>query len=271
MTSSDQLRYAIGLARAGKREEARDILLRVVEEDPRSELAWMWLAGLVDSLEDKIIACENVLTINPSNEKARSYLERLRQRNLPTGANGGMEKAVQVQSPRSDPLEQARFLEQDGNLDEALMIYKVEAANAKDTRTFNEIFRQIVRIEQMQADGIRYVSPRASILRLTFPWTLLYLSLALIQVGLDPLGHLTSYLWFAFPWVALGGYLVAVAEVRSRHAIWKYLFMESGDGTLSTRFMVGLVGWLMILIPILMLLIDSFRRLSDFQIPPRLF
>ncbi len=268
MTSSDQLRYAIGLARAGKREEARDILLRVVDEDPHSELAWMWLAGLVDSLEDKIVACENVLTINPSNEKARSYLERLRQGNRSTNVTGRM---VQVRTPRNDPLEQARFLEQEGNLDEALMIYKVEAAKAKDTRTFNEIFRQIVRIEQIQADGIRYVSPRASILRLTFPWILLYLSLALIQVGLDPLGHPTSYVWFAFPWVALGGYLVAVAEVRSRHAIWKYLFTESGDGTLSARFMVGLVGWLMILIPILLLLIDSFRRLSDFQTPPRLF
>lgn len=259
------------MARAGKREEARDILLRVVDEDPRNELAWMWLAGLVDAPEDKIIACENVLTINPSNEKARAYLERLRQRNHSANANGRMEKADPVQSPRNDPLEQARFLEQDGDLDEALMIYKMQAAKAKDTQTFNEIYRQIVRIEQIQADGIRYVTPRASILRLTFPWSLLYLSLALIQVGLDPLGHLTSYLWFAFPWVAFGGYLVAVAEVRSRHPIWKYLFMENGDGTPPARFAVGLAGWLMILIPLLLLLLDSIRRLSDFQIPPRVF
>lgn len=182
-----------------------------------------------------------------------------------------MEKAAPVQSPRNDPLEQARFLEQDGNLDEALTIYKVEAAKAKDAHTFNEIYGQIVRIEQIQADGIRYVPPRASLFRLTFPWPLLYLSFALIQVGLDPLGHLTSYVWFAFPWVALGGYLVAVAEVRSRHVIWKYFFMENGDGTPPARFAVGLAGWLMILIPLLLLLLDSIRRLSDFQIPLRMF
>ena len=73
MDTSDLLRQAVGLARAGKKDTARDVFLRVVEEDPHNELAWMWLAGLVDSLEDKIIACENVLTINPSNEKAAVY------------------------------------------------------------------------------------------------------------------------------------------------------------------------------------------------------
>jgi hypothetical protein len=106
---------------------------------------------------------------------------------------------------------------------------------------------------------------------LTFTWPLLYLSLALVQVGMSPLQHLTSYLWFAFPWVVVGSYFVAVSDVRSRHLIWKRLFLESGDGTMLARIVVGVIGWIMILIPLTLILLDSLNRLSVFQIPPRPF
>lgn len=270
MNSSDLFRQAVELARAGERDAARDAFLRVVDEDPRHELAWMWLAGLVDSLEDKIIACENVLTINPSNQKARTYLERLNRRKEHVGETGKSD-AAKKQTVQKDPLEEAKFLEQDGKFDEALMIYKVEAAKANDTGTFNKIYKKIVQIEQMQAEKIKFVSPRASITRLTLTWPLLYLSLALVQVGLNPLNAPTSYLWFAFPWVVLGSYMIAVSEVRSRHLVWKRVFLENGDGTVFARTTVGTAGWLMVLIPLILIVIDSLNRLSDFQIPPRLF
>lgn len=267
MNSSDLIRQAIELARARKINESREIFLRVVEEDPRNELAWMWLAGLVDSLEDKIIACENVLTINPSNEKVRNYLESLKHR-IPSIIPV---REIEKKEDAKDPLEEAKFLEQDGKFDEALIAYKVGAAKARDTDTFNELYYRIVQIERMQADKIRYVSPRVSILRLSFALPMLYLSLALVQVGLNPLNHLTSYLWFSFPWVVLGSYLIAVSEVRSRHVIWKRLFLENGDGTPVARIAIGLTGWLMVLIPMILILVDSLNRLSVFQIPPRLF
>ena len=266
MNSSDLLRHAIELARAGKKDTARDMFLRVVEDDPRNELAWMWLAGLVDSLEDKIIPCENVLTVNPSNEKARYYLERLKSRkrmDVPTVEEN-------IKHPK-DPLEDAKYLEQDGKFDEALMIYKVEAAKTDDRGRFNDLYRRINLIEQRLAEKIQFVAPRASILRLSFTLPLLYLSLALVQVGLKPLSHPTSYLWFAFPWVVLGSYLIAVSEVRSRHLIWKRLFLENGDGSFFARVVVGTVGWLMVLIPLMLLIADSLNRLSDFTIPPRMF
>ena len=54
-STSEMVRRAIQLARAGQRVQARDLLLEVVESDPQNETAWMWLSGLVDSLEDRII------------------------------------------------------------------------------------------------------------------------------------------------------------------------------------------------------------------------
>lgn len=272
MNSSELLRQAVELARAGKKDAARDSFLRIVEDNPQNELAWMWLAGLVDSLEDKIIACENILTINPSNEKARAYLDNLNLRKGAVAISPGVEekKAVRHKN-QTNPLEDAKYLEQDGKYDEALMLYKVEAAKANDTQVFNEIYKNIIRLEKAQADKIKYVAPGSSILRLTFTWPLLYLSLALVQMGMSPLKHVTSYLWFAFPWVLLGSYLVAVSEVRSRHLIWMRVFQESGDGTILARMVVGAIGWILILIPMALLLIDSLNRLSVFQIPPRPF
>jgi len=55
---AEVLQRAIQAARAGRKIEARDLLIQIVETDPENEMAWVWLSGLVDSLEDRIIACE---------------------------------------------------------------------------------------------------------------------------------------------------------------------------------------------------------------------
>src|SRR5687767_12342636 len=79
MSSAEVLQRAIQAARAGRRDEARDLLLQLVVVDPQNEMAWIWLSGLVDSLEDRIIAGENVITVNPANEKVRAYLTQLQK------------------------------------------------------------------------------------------------------------------------------------------------------------------------------------------------
>src|SRR5215208_8531368 len=96
MFPADVLQRAIQAARAGRRIEARDLLLEIVEIDPRNEMAWMWLSGLVDSLEDRIIACENVLTINPANEKVRAYLTELQRKQKPSLRRKNMADATSL-------------------------------------------------------------------------------------------------------------------------------------------------------------------------------
>lgn len=291
MSSADLLRRGIEAAHADRKAEAREIFIQVVEVDPRNELAWMWLSGLMDDLEDQIIACENVLTINPENQKVRLFLDSLkRKQQALKGENRetsqktreqplahqvkkehGVKQDTPTRDPTRDPMRTAEYLEQDGKFNQALEIYRVEAAKAKDLHVFDQIYKKITHIEKMLAENIKFIPPRSAIFRLTLTWPLLYLSLALVQVGLKPLEHLTSYLWFAFPWVVLGSFLVAVSEVRYRHVIWRKVFQENGDGSLIARIVVGTVGWLMIFIPLALLLIDSLNRLSVFQIPPRLF
>jgi len=75
--TSDLLQQGIASARAGQREQARNILMQVVELDEQNESAWLWLSGVVDSDDDKAVALENVLALNPNNEWAKRGLKLL--------------------------------------------------------------------------------------------------------------------------------------------------------------------------------------------------
>src|SRR5262245_13315756 len=74
------LEQGITAAQAGRREEARALLIQAVEADERNEQAWLWLAGLVDDPNDMRTCLENVLDLNPDNAKARQGLEWIEKR-----------------------------------------------------------------------------------------------------------------------------------------------------------------------------------------------
>jgi tetratricopeptide (TPR) repeat protein len=68
----------VAAARAGKRAEARELLLRVVDADENNVRAWLWLSDLVTTLEDREVCLQNVLTLDPQNEAAQLGLARVR-------------------------------------------------------------------------------------------------------------------------------------------------------------------------------------------------
>ncbi len=78
--NEDRIKQAAAAIKAGRKTEARDILLAVVEEDERNEKAWLYLSGLVETLEEQQICLENVLAINPDNGKAQRGLQQIQQR-----------------------------------------------------------------------------------------------------------------------------------------------------------------------------------------------
>jgi hypothetical protein len=77
MDTQTALDRAIVAAKTGRNVEARALLEAVLEVDERNEQAWLWMSGVVDSDEERIICLENVLTINPRNEAARQGLATL--------------------------------------------------------------------------------------------------------------------------------------------------------------------------------------------------
>jgi len=73
------LAAGIAAAKAGHREPARAMLLRVVEMDERNTAGWLWLSSVVDDLDDREVCLENVLALDPSHVAARRGLELIRQ------------------------------------------------------------------------------------------------------------------------------------------------------------------------------------------------
>jgi len=66
----EMLKKGISAAQNGDRDAARSLLARSTELDPKNEEAWMWLASVSDYPEELLAFLQNVLEINPSNERA---------------------------------------------------------------------------------------------------------------------------------------------------------------------------------------------------------
>src|SRR5512134_1948097 len=72
------LTKGVAAAKAGKRAEARELLLRVVDADENNVQAWLWLSGVVTTLEDREVCLQNVLALDPINEAAQRGLAKVR-------------------------------------------------------------------------------------------------------------------------------------------------------------------------------------------------
>ncbi len=94
---NDLLQQGIAAAKAGQREHARELLIRVVEQDEENALAWLWLSGVVDSLDDREVCLENVLSIEPDNALADKGLQVLRQKKVEQLVREGIAAAKEGQ------------------------------------------------------------------------------------------------------------------------------------------------------------------------------
>lgn len=72
-----ELRQAIDLFRNNKRGDAQQILEKLVVSEPRNELAWLWLASCKNNEDEKLACLQEVIKINPQNQKARDILRKL--------------------------------------------------------------------------------------------------------------------------------------------------------------------------------------------------
>jgi hypothetical protein len=68
------LREGIAAMKAGNKRDGRQLLMTVVEQDPSSEEAWLWLAATASNPRDSLACLKRVLAINPQNTKAAAGL-----------------------------------------------------------------------------------------------------------------------------------------------------------------------------------------------------
>ncbi|MCS6939227.1 MAG: hypothetical protein NZM94_08150 [Roseiflexus sp.] len=71
------LNAAITAIRAGETERGRALLAQVLRANPSCEIAWLWMATVVETPQQKRECLERALAINPQNSIARRELESL--------------------------------------------------------------------------------------------------------------------------------------------------------------------------------------------------
>lgn len=67
--SSELLKKAIELSKAGENKDAQDLLRNILREDSRDELAWIWFAGIMPTVDGRLRTLERGLKINLESQR----------------------------------------------------------------------------------------------------------------------------------------------------------------------------------------------------------
>lgn len=71
------LELAITAIRSGRKEEGRQLLNLLIQQNPNNEMAWLWMSSVVNNDEQRARCLYHVLAINPDNTIARRGLHVL--------------------------------------------------------------------------------------------------------------------------------------------------------------------------------------------------
>ena len=74
------LQQGISAAKAGDKPRAFDLLTRASNVPATSELAWLWLSGVVNDDSERLFCLDTVLRINSDNTAAQRGAALLRQK-----------------------------------------------------------------------------------------------------------------------------------------------------------------------------------------------
>jgi tetratricopeptide (TPR) repeat protein len=72
-----ELADAIEYIRLGNRDEGREILEELLEEDESNDMGWLWMSAVIEDDEERKICLENVVAINPDNAVAQRALKAI--------------------------------------------------------------------------------------------------------------------------------------------------------------------------------------------------
>ena len=239
----DQVRQARELVKTKKQDQALGLIRLLVKTGEVNADVWHLLAKLTPDMDERLHALEKLLELMPENIQARREFERLKHF-------------------RDNPLELAAMYEEQGNIEKAIETYGIAALKSKSKSEQNSIYWKTVRLENLRQEKISHISPTVSVARLTAGPPLLYFMLLFIHVGLNPIANPELLLWFGFFWVLLGGFMIALASVRSHSRLWSLLFKDAGaGGSPAARFSMSAAGWILVTLPFVLLFYAAFIRM----------
>lgn len=98
---NDLLQQGIQAHKSGDRETARRVFITAVKQYPNSEQAWGWMFNVCNTEQERVHCLNQVLRINPSNEKAKQLLDKLTPQDFPFERNPPAAPAEESQTASS--------------------------------------------------------------------------------------------------------------------------------------------------------------------------
>ncbi len=238
-----QVTHAQEMVKGKKTDEALELVRLLTKSGEVNADGWRLLAELSTDMDERLPALEKLLRLAPGDAKAQKELERLRHF-------------------KNNPLDLAEMYAEQGNIEKAIEAYGAASIKSKSRGEQRDIYWKTVRLENLRQENITHISPTLSIARLTAGPPLLYFMLLLAHVGLNPFANPDFLLWIGFFWTLLGGFLIALASIRSHSRIWSLLFKEVGSGgTPAARFTMSAAGWVLVILPFAVLFFAAFNRM----------
>jgi len=68
------LQQGVNAAKAGDKAQARLLLQQVIGKDADNIVGWLWLASVSDDAQQRFDCIQRVLSLDPTNERARSWI-----------------------------------------------------------------------------------------------------------------------------------------------------------------------------------------------------
>ncbi|NLX10275.1 MAG: tetratricopeptide repeat protein [Chloroflexi bacterium] len=151
------LQQGVAAARAGRADEARDLLQQAIRYDPRSEAAWLWLSSVARDDKERLFCLKQLVTINPQNEFALKALAAL-------GVSPAAAEETPAAGATSVPvLDEDKYTRIQSSLDDLLRRYSVEPLDTSGVEWVRKSRRRYGESGARRLQQLTYVSAAAAV------------------------------------------------------------------------------------------------------------
>lgn len=119
----DLIQQGISAIKAGDKSTAKRLFLSAIKENPNNERAWQYMFNACSTNQEKTHCLQQILRINPANEKAKQFLQQLNSNDGVIAEKLPMPKNYPAtMEPITSPKQQQH--RQQKNINEPLVIFK---------------------------------------------------------------------------------------------------------------------------------------------------
>lgn len=255
LPESSLYQEAIAEYKNGRAHRARELLEQIVQNDPKHEKAWLGLSNIGYKPEEKIVALEMALALNPHNSKVQTRLQKLKLN-------------------QEDQLAMGLAYEKFGQYGRALSAYQIATRNAISTSD-KHIARKHYLAIKTQADSfieatlaqqkiVKTTSANSTLIRLALGPIIIYMMLLFIHGGLNPL-KIPFLFYLGIIGVVIGSLLTVGAANTPHHPFWQKILGPEGITDNTTRAIMTSLGLLFILIPFGIVFLSGLTRIAQLR------